>query len=124
MPDLKMEMRLLNARHVASRGLGASDVIFSGLTFPVEHEWAFGVLQPCCPQLCSFDPWVGCYGVRCYPSVPVILWQYASAEAYLRARRHSLNRRHHLGDRVSLQSRSISQCSQVRSRSDLTNNRK
>jgi hypothetical protein len=38
MPNLKVEMRLLNARHVAFSGFGVADPIFSEPTFTVEHE--------------------------------------------------------------------------------------
>jgi hypothetical protein len=38
MPNLKVEMRLLNARHVAFSGSGVADPIFSEPTFTVEHE--------------------------------------------------------------------------------------
>jgi hypothetical protein len=38
MSDLKVEMRLLNARHVAFSGFGVADPIFSEATFPVERE--------------------------------------------------------------------------------------
>jgi hypothetical protein len=39
MPHLKMEMRLLNTRHVASDTRGVGDLIFPEPTFTVEHEW-------------------------------------------------------------------------------------
>jgi hypothetical protein len=39
MPNLKVEMRLLNTRHVASSGTrGVGDLIFSESAFTVEHE--------------------------------------------------------------------------------------
>jgi hypothetical protein len=38
MPDLKMEMRFLNTRDVASSTRGVSDLIFSEPVFTVEHE--------------------------------------------------------------------------------------
>ena len=38
MPDLKMEMWLLNARHVASSTRGVRNLIFSESIFTVEHE--------------------------------------------------------------------------------------
>ena len=38
MPDLKMEMRLLNARHIASSTRGVADMIFSEPSFSVEHQ--------------------------------------------------------------------------------------
>jgi hypothetical protein len=38
MADLKMEMRLLNTRHVASSTRGVGALIFSEPTFIVEHE--------------------------------------------------------------------------------------
>jgi hypothetical protein len=50
MPHFKMKMRLLNARHAASRTRGVGELIFSGPTFTVEHEWQlFDSLQPCFP---------------------------------------------------------------------------
>ena len=49
-------MRFLNTRHVSSRTCGDGDLIFSRLTFLVEHEWALlDSLQPCCPVILQLD---------------------------------------------------------------------
>jgi hypothetical protein len=50
MPHLKMEMGLLNTRHVASSTRRVGDLIFSEPIFTVEHE------RRCCDSLLLCSP--------------------------------------------------------------------
>src|SRR4029450_588330 len=72
MSHLKVEMRLLNTRHVVSGTRGVGDLIFSEPTFTVEHEWGLlDSLQPC--FLCNLAAVIQCIwmqGEKCSPFYP------------------------------------------------------